>query len=116
MLRLVLEQNGYTVLVASSGHAAFPHVEALRSTLALVILDLTLPNMDGLETYQILRNLSPELPIILTGDIGSPSVVRFLRGGGSVFVSKPISPVRLLEAMKNLQRGQRLGPVQPPLR
>jgi DNA-binding response OmpR family regulator len=89
LLRLGLEQEGYAVLTAIDGS------QGLRTAFGahpdLIILDVMMPGMSGLETCQRLRELS-EVPIImLTAKASESDVVKGLRLGADDYITKPFS-------------------------
>ena len=61
-IRMILELEGYRVTLATSGKEALERVRAERP--GVVFLDLRMPGMDGLETYGVLHERDPELPVI----------------------------------------------------
>jgi CheY-like chemotaxis protein len=64
--RRMLEQIGLAVLEASGGEAAIELFRKQAGEISAVILDLTMPGMDGEQTLRALRTLRPEVPVILT--------------------------------------------------
>jgi len=84
-----LEQDGYQVVEARSGQEA---LELMRDEVRLVLLDLRLPDTDGLSLLAELRRAHPDCRVILMTAHGSPGVTRDATAGG-VFavVDKPFS-------------------------
>ncbi|HET6318952.1 MAG TPA: response regulator transcription factor [Chloroflexota bacterium] len=101
-LRLVLRANGYEVSEAATGEAA---LDALAvESFDLLILDLMLPDMDGVEVCRRVREWSP-LPIVVLSAIGDEVVkVRALDLGADDYVSKPFSAPELLARMRSALR------------
>src|SRR6188474_1945650 len=62
-MALLLKQEGYRVVVAECGHTAVSAIEAF--TFDLVIVDIFMPGMNGIETIDILRQDAPDVPIIV---------------------------------------------------
>jgi diguanylate cyclase (GGDEF)-like protein/PAS domain S-box-containing protein len=86
-----LRQAGYTVTAAAGGQAALDLLDSQRFD--LVMLDLTMPDMGGLEVlYRVRRALRPdELPIIMMADVGEDDLVAgALNDGADDYVSKPL--------------------------
>jgi len=101
LVRFNLSKKGYQVICATTGEKA---VEIAQSGLPdLIVLDLMLPGMDGLEVAKFLRN-NPEtqnIPIVMLTAKGEESdVVTGLELGGDDYVTKPFSP-RILVARVN---------------
>jgi len=66
-----------------------------------VLLDLTMPQMDGEETYRQLRRIAPEVPVILCSGYDPNEVARRFSGRGLAgFIRKPYTASRLLSLMK----------------
>ncbi len=101
LVRFNLSKEGYQVICAATGEKA---VEIARSELPdLVVLDLMLPGMDGLEVAKFLKN-DPEtqnIPIIMLTAKGEESdVVTGLELGADDYVTKPFSPRILMARVK----------------
>jgi two-component system, OmpR family, alkaline phosphatase synthesis response regulator PhoP len=101
--------EGHPVLEASTGPSA---LEVLGNPdLALVLLDLTLPGLDGLEVLPRIREVLPNLPVIIMTARGSENDrVRGLKKGADDYVSKPFSIRELLARVEAVLRRSR--PVQ----
>lgn len=93
-LRLYLEHEGFTVGSATDGIAALER--AREHPPDLVVLDLMLPELDGMEVCRELRR-SGNVPIImLTAKTTEPDKLRGLRAGADDYVTKPFSPRELV--------------------
>jgi HAMP domain-containing protein/CheY-like chemotaxis protein/GAF domain-containing protein len=101
-LSSVLERRGMTVLSAGTGREA---IETIDSTpdLAIVLMDIMMPEMDGYETMQVIRqnrNLR-RLPIIaLTAKAMKGDRERCLEAGASEYLAKPVNTEQLLSALR----------------
>jgi len=105
LVKFNLSKEGYGVTCAATGEKA---VETARAELPdLVVLDLMLPGMDGLEVAKFLKN-DPEtrnIPIVMLTAKGEESdVVTGLELGGDDYVTKPFSPKILLARVKAVLR------------
>jgi two-component system cell cycle sensor histidine kinase/response regulator CckA len=100
MLQRSLEQLGYTVLVAEHGGQAVELVERTGQEIALVLLDLAMPVLDGWETALVLRDRRPDLPIIVMSGLADQEALRRLeRVQIAGFVPKPFAPEQLAQAI-----------------
>jgi phosphoserine phosphatase RsbU/P len=103
LLRLLLQQEGYTVATAKDGAEA---LQVLQQAMDLVLLDLSMPGLDGFETLKIIRkSRSPmDLPVIMaTGSDRSDNVVFALQLGANDYVTKPFDfPVVLARVQAQL--------------
>lgn len=100
MLNDVLEEAGFTVLVALEGSQALTITKNIKPD--IILLDAIMPNMDGFETCKQLK-LNPQLidvPIIfMTGLSDTEHVVMGLTAGGVDYVTKPINADELIARM-----------------
>jgi DNA-binding response OmpR family regulator len=97
-----LEREGYAVACARDGHAALK--EARSHLPDLVVLDLMLPGIDGLEVYRRLRALAPVPVIMLTARGDENDRVAGLELGADDYVSKPFSPRELTARVRSVLR------------
>jgi CheY-like chemotaxis protein/signal transduction histidine kinase/HAMP domain-containing protein len=101
-LSSVLERRGMTVLTAGTGREA---IETLESTpdLAIVLMDIMMPEMDGYETMQVIRQNASfrRLPIIaLTAKAMKGDREKCLEAGASEYLAKPVNTEQLLSALR----------------
>ena len=94
-----LESMGFEVIRARDGAEAVVRFLDHRDRIRLVLLDLTMPRMDGIETFTELRRLQPGLPILLSSGYDTDAAARDLVAQGEVlFLPKPY-PVRDLRKL-----------------
>ncbi|HTV16965.1 MAG TPA: chemotaxis protein CheB [Acidobacteriaceae bacterium] len=99
--RAILERHGYQVLTAANGELAVDAVRENRDKLALVILDLTMPVMGGEEALGRIKQIAPQLPVILSSGYDAAEAVRqFGENSLAGFIHKPSTVVKLLEAVQ----------------
>ena len=110
VLRLALERAGHSVSEASSGEDAIS--VAAASTPDLVILDIGLPGMSGLEVLGAIRLDQDDLPVILlTANGEEPDRVFGLQLGADDYLAKPFSPRELVARVEAvLRRSKRTEP------
>lgn len=95
----ILKLEGYTVVSSPNGHAAVEYVRT--HPIDLMIVDLRMPGMDGLEVVQVVNQISPETEIILLTAFGSTeSAIQALRLRIHDYLLKPASPVQVLASVK----------------
>jgi DNA-binding NtrC family response regulator len=89
-LRDIVEPQGYRALLASSGEEALEIISA--TTVHLVMLDMHMPTLSGLETLQLVRQTHALLPCVLvTGDATEVLMRQALRAQAYSVIAKPVS-------------------------
>ena len=103
LLEAAISRSGMTVVTAPGGGPALDLVNGPKGDqIALMLLDLIMPDIDGLEVMAKLRVSHPDLPIIvLTAKGGIDSAVEAMRAGASDFLVKPASPERIAVSIRN---------------
>jgi len=93
-------EEGYEVKAAESASAALTLLAEQRWDLALV--DIKMPGTDGIELQQRMREIDPELPvIIMTGYASVETAVQALKNGAYDYVTKPFDPEYIANAVRN---------------
>ena len=96
-----LAREGYLVLNAASGHDAIGVVESAADPIDVVLLDVHLPDVSGVDLCARLREVAPGLPVVVcSGEAESAEVARLLELGVRRYFQKPISPDELLAAVE----------------
>jgi two-component system, OmpR family, KDP operon response regulator KdpE len=104
LLRMGLASQGYDVLEAPNGKAA---LELLEKKPALVILDLGLPDIDGLDLLKELRRLAADVPVVVLSSRGDEAgKVRALDLGADDYVTKPFGMEELFARVRAALRHQ----------
>src|SRR3989304_8180886 len=94
-LRRALEIEGYVVEVAGSGRVGLDKVE--DKDVDLVMLDVMMPELDGLSTLKQIRDKHPELPVIMMSGHGTvDTAVQAAKLGAHDFLEKPLSTQKTL--------------------
>ncbi len=95
----ILKLEGYTVVSAPNGQAAVEHIRT--HPVDLLIVDLKMPGMDGIEVAQVVNQISPETEIILLTAYGSTeTAIQALRLRIHDYLLKPASPGQILSSVK----------------
>jgi DNA-binding response OmpR family regulator len=102
LLRELLQRAGYDVDDVEDGRAALRQLYATQP--ALVILDVTMPGMDGYQTLERIRDLSDVPVLMLTARTQELEKVRGLTGGADDYVAKPFGRQELLARVQALLR------------
>ncbi|TQM62004.1 response regulator transcription factor [Humibacillus xanthopallidus] len=111
VLRAYLEADGFEVVECGSGRDALRHATGSRGAPDLVLLDVGLPDVDGLEVLRTIRQQS-QLPVILvTARAEEVDKLVGLGVGADDYVTKPFSPREVVARVKTVLR--RVGPDGP---
>jgi two-component system KDP operon response regulator KdpE len=100
-IRMNLEHDGYQVMEALNGKQA---IDKLRDTPDLVLLDVMMPDIDGFEVLETVRQVSSVPVIMLTAKGEEDDRVRGLELGADDYVTKPFSPRELVSRVKAVLR------------
>jgi two-component system, OmpR family, alkaline phosphatase synthesis response regulator PhoP len=104
VLKIALEREGMTVEAVGDGKAALKRFR-LTNSLDLVVLDIMLPDIDGITLCQELRRSSDVPVIMLTAREGERNVVLGLEVGADDYVTKPVGPAEVVSRVRaNLRR------------
>src|SRR5262249_34347531 len=99
-LEMAVKCLGYSVELAQDGDEVLACLQASRSEIAAVLLDLSMPNRDGIDTLREIRRINPDLPVIvISGSAATFSVVAAMKTGATDFLCKPVSHEELREAV-----------------
>lgn len=111
VIEYVLKENAFEVIVAPDGDAGLEHFQADRPD--LVLLDLGLPGIPGLDLFREMRRRRPEAPIImLTSKSEEIDRVLGLELGADDYITKPFSTRELVARVRNVLR-RAAGPRTP---
>ncbi len=99
----ILESIGFSVVVAADGREGLEKYRAEPARYALVLLDLTMPHLDGEETFRQLRHLNPGVRVVLMSGFNQQEAVsRFTGKGLAGFVQKPFSVDGIVTAVREV--------------
>lgn len=108
LLQAVIEKQGFRAETAESGEHALDRIAS--GGVDVMLLDLIMPGMDGMETLEAVQHKNPDLPVIvLTASGGIETVVAAMRGGAADFFVKPASPERITVSIRNALKVQNLS-------
>jgi DNA-binding NtrC family response regulator len=101
-LKEILEFEKYQVLEAPDGFSAIDIFK--KSAIDIVLLDIKMPKMDGLEVLDFLQEINPEVPVIMISGHGNiDTAVEAVKKGAFDYISKPPDLNRLLITLRNAQ-------------
>jgi PAS domain S-box-containing protein len=109
-VRRLLERYGYQVLEAPSGGQALSAIAESARAIDLVISDMVMPGMSGLELRQRLRELRPTLPVLLMSGYSEEAITRLGSPGSlGLLIEKPFTVQGILQKVKEALSGERFN-------
>jgi two-component system nitrogen regulation response regulator NtrX len=106
-LRMILEYEDYLFMGAASGQEGIALVQRERPD--LVLLDIKMPGMDGIEVLRKLHALDETLPVVMISGHGTTATaVEAIRSGATDFLDKPLSSERVIVTLQNALRTSEL--------
>jgi DNA-binding NtrC family response regulator len=103
----MLEREGYGTLEAADGREALALLSADPSRVALVLTDVRMPHMNGMQLEEAIRDEWPRLPVILmSGEVTREWIARLVREEPLRVLRKPFEPDELLEKVRALLGGE----------
>ncbi|MBQ9990310.1 MAG: response regulator [Lachnospiraceae bacterium] len=102
MLKNILEQHGYNIVgEAVNGADAIEKYKALKPD--IVTMDITMPDMNGIEAVKGIRAFDPKAKIVMCSAMGQQAlVIEAIQAGASDFIIKPFHADRVMEAMHSI--------------
>jgi CheY-like chemotaxis protein len=101
--RLILEHQGYEVEEASNGKDGVERVNTAPHKYSAIVLDLIMPVLGGFGAHQAIRNLQPDIPILLSSSYEQHVVARITESDEKTsFLQKPYQSGALIKAMQGL--------------
>jgi len=102
LMQAAAEKQGFRARMAENGEKALEEASDARNGVDVVLLDLVMPGLTGMETLERLMERRPDLPVIvLTATGGIDTVVQAMRAGAIDFFVKPASPERIAISIRN---------------
>ena len=102
LMQAAAEKQGFRARVVENGERALEEASDPRNGVDVVLLDLVMPGLSGMETLERLMERRPDLPVIvLTATGGIDTVVQAMRAGAIDFFVKPASPERIAVSIRN---------------
>jgi two-component system cell cycle sensor histidine kinase/response regulator CckA len=101
--RAALEHFGYTVFEASDGRDGADLFSRLHDRVSMVLLDLTMPRMDGHEVWRYIRRLRPDMKILVMSGFDEAEAKRqFSESAGLDFIQKPYTATALARKIRSV--------------
>ena len=99
----VLTDEGYRVITARDGFQAIEIYRKLKDQIALIILDFTMPVMDGADVFEELLQINPKVPVVLSSGFAEQERLRnMLSRGLRGFIPKPYTQQKLLTQIRSV--------------
>lgn len=99
MIRDILSKEGYRIEEAVNGRDAVEKYDQVKPD--LVTLDITMPEMNGIDTLKVIRGKSPNARVLMVSAMGQQQMImEALEAGAMDFLVKPFQPTKVLETVK----------------
>ena len=96
-----IEDSGLECLTAASGEEAMAVLEANKDDIVVLLTDLRMPDMDGLELFQRIKTIKEDLRgILCSGHISFSSINEYIKAGFDDVIAKPIDGPNLVQAIR----------------
>ncbi len=103
-----LKDHGFRVVYARNGKEAIERFKERPNEYVAVILDLTMPEMDGYEVFEEICKVNPNIPVIICSGFSEYDISkRFVERTPAGFIQKPYNPFELIKLLKKALRGDR---------
>ncbi len=104
ILRNLIESNGYTVVgEAENGEIGFLRYKELKPD--IVTMDITMPQMDGIESLSLIKHEDPDAKVIMVTAAGQKEkMVEALKRGADDFITKPFEENEILTALGHMEK------------
>jgi PAS domain S-box-containing protein len=101
LAQVILEQRGYSVLAAADGQEGVELFRGNAAEIVAVLLDMTMPVMSGKEAFRLIREIRPDVPVIVsTGYSELVAIEQFGSGAAIGFVQKPYTVMKLGDSIR----------------
>ncbi len=102
MIKDILEKNGFEIIgEASNGASAVEEYKNLKPD--IVTMDITMPEMDGIQAVKEIRKIDPDAKIIMCSAMGQQAMVmEAIQAGAKDFIVKPFQSDRVVEALNKV--------------
>lgn len=102
MVKDTLKKNGYTDFYeAPDGAEAFKMYQELKPD--LVLMDITMPNMDGLEALKAIKGYDANAKVVMCSAMGQEAmVIDAIKSGAKDFIVKPFKPERIIKTVSTI--------------
>ena len=114
LARAILERYGYTVLIAENGKAALQVFRDNAEKITAVLMDLTMPVMGGGEAFQLMNQIRPEIPIIISSGYGEAQVREQFTEALAGVIQKPYTVAELGKRIEAILTRKKTADLQKP--
>lgn len=102
LVQEALHFEGYDVILANDGQEALEKFEAHQGDLGVVVMDVTMPRMNGIDAFRRMHAQDPRIPVILSSGYSEPSFPEEERERPTAFLSKPYPLGRLIKLLEQV--------------
>lgn len=107
MMKLYLGRKGFRLIDAENAADALRLFHENRDSIDLLLFDIRMPRKNGIELYQEINRIRPDIPVIfMGGDLGQHLRDIRISGNNVNFLPKPFTPQSLFDKIHEVQRGR----------
>ena len=108
LLNIYLHNEGYDVIKAYNGHQALSYIKNdVDHEIGLIILDIMMPKVDGMQVLDKLSAANYETPVLmLSAKSSDQDKIQGLTSGADDYVTKPFNPLEIIARVKSILRRQ----------
>jgi two-component system, NtrC family, response regulator AtoC len=111
-LEMALRYMGYEVELAQDREEVFTLLRSAKPEISAILMDLVMPECDGMETLRAVRGMAPDLPVIVVSGASSTlNVVTAMKCGATDFLCKPVAHEELRESLTKALESSARRPV-----
>ena len=101
MVCAMLGQSGYRCLEAADGREAFDLIKAARESVDLLLTDVVMPHLGGIELARRVARVKPDIRILFMSGFSDDATVRSIERTQPIFLAKPFTATALLEKVRS---------------
>jgi len=100
LIKDILEEFGYRVIDAADGEEAVSRFMENKEKIKLLLLDVIMPKMNAIGVYEVIKKIRPDIKLLMISGYSADFISKKGAHGGINIISKPISPMMLLEKIR----------------
>ena len=97
--------NDFRILEAENGEECLQLLDQYGTGISAILLDIVMPEVGGIEALQVIKEVNPELPVIMLSSAGTPQkLLETLKLGALDFIQKPYTSEQIKKAVESIRK------------